>query len=79
MWRSSATTALIAEALLVLNDMVGVLSDLDRGAAKPAVGTYYKRVASWRTMAASLRSEIVIFPSRFFDETKYSMISSGQG
>ena len=45
MQRRPATTGLIVEALCMLHEMVGVLFDLERGAAMRAVGTATRRVA----------------------------------
>ena len=79
MQRRSATIRFIVEASHVLHKMVGVLSGLERGTAMRAVGTSIRRVASWRMRATSLRSEFVIVPLIFFDETKSEMMSSDQG
>ena len=54
-----------------------MLSDPEREAASLASGTAASRVASWRTRAASFRSELVIIPSLFVDKTKTEMMSSG--
>ena len=62
MRRRSATTRLIVEASRVLQETVGVLSELERGAAMRALETASRRVASCKTRAASLRSELVIVP-----------------
>ena len=45
MQRRSATTELIIEALRMLQETVGLLSDPERGAAMRASGTAYGRVA----------------------------------
>ena len=58
----SATTGLIMEASFVLQETVGVLSEPERGAAMLALGTASRRVASCKTRAARLRSELVIVP-----------------
>ena len=62
MRRRSATNGLIFEALRVLQETVGVLSNPERGAAMHASVTASRRVASWRTIVASSRSEFVIVP-----------------
>ena len=67
MQRWSVTTRLVVEASCMLHDTVGVLSDLDRGAAMRAVGTDTMNVASQRTRAVSSRSELAILPSIFVD------------
>ena len=59
--------------------MVGMLSDPDRGAAIVATGHVSRRVASWRTKSASLRSEFVGVPSVFLSEISALMMSGGQG
>ena len=74
-----ANTGLIVEASCMLHKMVGVLSDLDRGAAMRASGTVTRRVDSWRTRVASSRLELVIWPSRLVSKTKSAMMSGGQG
>ena len=63
----------------MLQETVGVLSNPERGAASLASGTDVSRVASWRTSAASSKSEFVIVPSLFIDDTRSAMMSSGQG
>ena len=63
----------------MLQETVGVFSDPERGAARLASGTAMIRVASWRTSAASSRSELVIVPSLFAEETKSAMMYAGQG
>ena len=52
MQRRSATTGFIVKALRVLHEMVGVLSDPERGTAMRVVGTAAMRVALWRTRTA---------------------------
>ena len=79
MLRRSATTGLTAKASHILHEMVGVLSDPECGAAMQSVGNSARKVASWITRAVSSRSEFVMVPSRFFDKTKYVMMSGGQG
>ena len=63
----------------MLQETVGVFSDPERGAARLASGTAMIRVASWRTSAASSRSELVIVPSLFVEEMRSEMMSTGQG
>ena len=65
MRRSSATTRLIVEVLRMLQETVGVLSDLERGAAMHASGAAVRRVALWKTRLESSRSQFVIVPLRF--------------
>ena len=79
MQRMSATTKLIIKDLHVLQEMVRVLSEPERGAAIQALGTASRRVASCRTRAAVLRSELVIVSCGLVDETNYEVTSSGQG
>ena len=79
MRRRSTTTGLIIDASLVLQEMVEVLSDPERGAAMCASGTAARVVASCRTSAANSRSELVIVSSVFFEETRLVIISSGRG
>ena len=79
MRRRSETTGFMADASLVLQETVGVLSDPDRGAAIVAYGHVSSRVASWRTRAASSRSEVVRVPSGFLSKISTLMISGGQG
>ena len=62
MQRRSATNGIIFEALHVLQETVGVLSDPERGAVMHASVTASSRVALWRTRVASSRSEFVIVP-----------------
>ena len=75
----SATTGFIVEASFVLQETVGVLSDPERGAASLASGTAAIRVASWRTSATSSKSEFVIVPSLFVEETRSAVMPAGQG
>ena len=63
----------------MLHNTMGVLSDPERGAAVSAAGTVVRRVASWRTRVASLRSEFVSVPLRFVYETNYAMMYVRQG
>ena len=67
------------EASFVLQETVGVLSDPERGAASLASGTAASRVALWRTNLARSKSEFVIVPSLFVNETRLAMMSGGQG
>ena len=55
MWRRSATTGLVADASLVLQETVGMLSDIDQGTAIVASGHVSSRVASWSMRVASSR------------------------
>ena len=79
MRRSFLTTRLIVKASRMLSETVGVLSDPECGAAMCVVGNSTRRVVLWRTSTASSGLEFVIVPSIFVDETKYEMISGGQG
>ena len=63
----------------MLQETVQVLSDPERGVASLASGTAGSMVASWRTSVASFRSELVIVPSLFVEETRSAMMSAGQG
>ena len=63
----------------MLQETVGVLSDPERGAASLDSGTAASRVASWRKSATISRSELVIFPSLFVEETRSAMMSAGKG
>ena len=58
----SATTGLIVESLRMLHKTVSVLSNPQCGTAMRAAGTSSMRVASWRTKAASSRSEFASIP-----------------
>ena len=78
MQRRSATTRLIVKASRMLQETVGISSDLGCGADMNVSGTTASRVASWRTRAADYRLEFVIVPLRFFDRTKSVMMSGGQ-
>ena len=60
MGRRSAATRLTIEALRVLQETVGVLSEPEHGEAMQALGTALRRVASCRTGAASSRYEFMI-------------------
>ena len=62
MQRRSATTELIVKASCVLQEIVGVLSEPERGAAMRSLGTASRRVASCKTRVVSSRSELVIVP-----------------
>ena len=64
----SATTGLMVNTSRVLQEMVGVLSYPDRGAAIVASGKVSSRVASWRTGAAISRSEFVRVPSGYLSD-----------
>ena len=61
----------------MLQETVGVLSDPEQGAASLDSGTAARRVASWRTSATSSRSELVIVPYLFVEETRLAMMSAG--
>ena len=78
MRRRSATTGSIVEVSRVLQGAVGVLSEPGRGAAIGALGTALRRVASCKTRATSLRSELVIVTLRLVEDTKLAMMSRGQ-
>ena len=62
MKKRSATTGLIVEDLCVLQEMVGVLFDLERGTTMRDFGNSSSRVALRRTREASSMSEFVIAP-----------------
>ena len=79
MRRRSTNNVLIVEASCVSHKKVSLLSDPDCGAPIRAVGTANIRMASWRMRVVSSRSEFVIVLSIFVDETKYVMMSGGQG
>ena len=79
MRKRSATTKLVVDASLVLQETVGVLSDPNQGAAIVDSGHVSSRVASWRTRAASLRSEFLRVPSGFLSNISALMMSGGQG
>ena len=79
MRRRSATTGLIIDALLVLQETVGVLSEPECGAAMRSLGTTSRGVASCRTSLASLRSELVIVLCGLVDDTNSEVKSAGQG
>ena len=77
MQRRSATPGLIFEALRVLHDTVGVLSDPERGAAMRAAGTAARRVALWRMRAVSSRSEFKTVSLRFVGKNSSEMMCGG--
>ena len=79
MRREYKNNRLMVNASLMLQETVGVLSDPDRGAVIVASGHVSSRVASWRTRAASLRSEFVRVPSVFLSKISALMMSGGQG
>ena len=68
MRRRPETTGLVVDASLVLQETVGMLSDPDQGVDIFFSGHISSRVASWRTRAASSRSEFVRVPSGFLSE-----------
>ena len=78
MQRRSATTRLIVDASLVIQETVGVLSDPECGAAMRASGTAARSVALCRTITANSRSELAIAPSLFVEYTRLEMMYSGQ-
>ena len=61
----------------MLQETMGVLSNPERGAASLASGTSASRVASWRTSTTSSKSEFVIVPSLFVEESRSAMMSGG--
>ena len=63
----------------MLQERFGVLSDPERGASSLASSTAASRVASWRTSTVSYRSELVIVPSLFVEDTRLAMMSTSQG
>ena len=75
----SATTGLMVDASLVLQETVGMLYDSDRGASIVASRHVSSRVASWRTRVASSGSEFVRVPSEFLYKISALMKSGGQG
>ena len=75
MRRRSATTGLIMEASCVLQEKVGVLIEPERGDAMLALGTASRRVASYKTRAASSISEFVIVPWALVEDTKLETMS----
>ena len=60
MRRRSATTGLTIKASCVIQEMVGMFSETERGVAMRALEIASRRVASCRTRVASSRSEFVI-------------------
>ena len=79
MRRRCATTELVFEALRMLQEAVGVLSEPECGASMLALGNALGRVAYCITRAASSRSELVILPYGLVDETNSEVTSAGQG
>ena len=79
MRRKSATTGLVVDTSLVLQEMVGVLYDPDWGAAIVASGHVSSKVDLWRTRAASSRLEFVRVPSVFLSDISALMMSDCQG
>ena len=62
----------------MLHKMAGVFSGLERCASMRTEVTASSRVTSWRTRAASLRSEFVSMPFRLVEKTNSVIISCGQ-
>ena len=79
MQRWSTATGLMVDASQVLQETVGVLSNPGRGAAIVASGHVSRRVALWRTRAASLKSEFVRVLCRFLSAISDATMSGGQG
>ena len=63
----------------MLQEKVGVLSEPEHGAAMRALGTASRRVVSCKTRAESSRSELAIVPRGLVENTKYAIMSGGQG
>ena len=78
MRRRSAVTGLIVDSSLVLQELVIVLSDPERGSAINFFVTAARSVDSCRTIVANSRTELVIVPSIIVEEKRLSMTSSGQ-
>ena len=78
MRRKSTTTGLIVKASFVLQQTVGVLYDPEKETSSLASGTAARRVASLRTSMSSSRSDLVIVPSLFVDETRLETMSASQ-
>ena len=72
-----ATTGFMVEASLKVQLTVGVLSLPERGARHSEDSQTAGKVASWRTRAASSRSEFVIRPFGLATLTRSDLISSG--
>ena len=72
-----ATTGFMVEASLKVQLIVGVLSLPERGARQWEDLQTVGKVASWRTRAASSRSEFVIHPFGLVILTRSDLISSG--
>ena len=63
MLRSSTTTGLMVEALRKVHTTVGVLSLPEVGVRQKGEAMMELKTASWRTIAAKSRSELVMAPS----------------
>jgi len=77
MRRRSATTGLIVAASLKVQETVGVLSLPVVGARQAGLLDRLGKRASWRTRAASSRSEFVILPWGLSKLTRSSTMSCG--
>ena len=75
--RRSATIGLMFNASCVRKEMLGVLSDPERGAEIYPSGHASRRVALWRTRSAISRLEFVRVPSGLLSESIASMMLDG--
>ena len=69
----------MVDASQVLQETVGILSNPEQGAAIFASGHVSRRVALWRTRAASLRLEFVRVLSGFLSKISALMMLGDQG
>ena len=76
--RRSLTARLVIDTSSVLHKMAGVLSGPERYVSMPREGGASSRVDSWRTRAASFRSEFVSMPLRLVEKTNSVTISCDQ-
>ena len=79
MQRRSTTIGLIVQGSYVLQESVGVLSDLERGAAMFASGHTSRRVSSLRKRMASSRLGLVSVPPGLVYNTNYVIMYDIQG
>ena len=75
----SATTEFMVEDSRKAQETVGVLSLPVEGPLHAEELNICGKVPSWRTRAASSRSEFVIRPMGFVSLTRSAMMSGGQG
>ena len=75
----STTTGLIVDSLYVLQEMAGVMSDPEKGAAMFASGHTSRRVSLLRKRMASSRLGLVSVPPGLVYNTNYVIMYDIQG